>query len=116
MQMEARQKLPQAISLRCCSRLQLAVLNADPSPQTIALELILIDDQLPSTALQSLGRAAVTSVPEKKTAVPEVLDFLFPAAPLFDQFDEIKVIFHRTPGRMDRSARISIERFVLVPL
>jgi hypothetical protein len=116
MQMEARQKLPQAISLRCCSHMQLAVLNADPSPQTISLELILIDDQLPNTSLQSLGRAAVTSVPEKKAAVPEVLDFLFPTAPRFDQFDEIKVIFHRTAGRMDRSARVSIERFVLVPL
>jgi hypothetical protein len=116
MQMEARQKLEQAISARCCSRLQLAILNADPSPQSISLELILIDRNLPANAQQSLGRASLTSAPQRKAAVAEMLDFPFPAALHLDQFDEIKVIFHRATGRMDRSARVSIERFVLVPL
>jgi hypothetical protein len=116
MQMEARRRLEQAISLRCCSRLQIAILNADPSPQTISLELILIDRNLPNTVQQSLGKAALTSVPQRREAVPETLDFQFPASPHLDQFDEIKVIFNRASGRMDRSARISIERFVLIPL
>ena len=116
MQMEARQKLEQAISSRCCSRLQVAILNADPSPQTISLELILIDRNLPNTAQQSLGKAALTSVPQRRAAVSETLDFPFPAVPHLDQFDEIKVIFNRATGRMDKSARVSIERFVLIPL
>ena len=116
MQMEARQKLEQAINLRCCSRLQMAILNADPSPQTISLELILIDGNLSKAAQQSLGREPVTSVPQRSASVPETLDFPFPPAPQLNQFDEIKVIFHRATGRMDRSARVSIERFVLVPL
>jgi len=115
MQMEARQKLEQAISLRCCSRLQMVLLNADPSPRAIWLELILIDRNLPNTA-QSLGKAPVTSVPQRREAVPETLDFPFPLSPHLDQFDEIKVIFNRATGRMDRSARVSIERFVLIPL
>ena len=106
MQMEARQKLEQALSLRCCSRLQMAILNADPYPKTVWLELILIDGNLPKTAQESLGRAPVTSVPQQKAAVPEMLDFLFPRAPRLNQFDEIKVIFHRGDGRMDRSARV----------
>jgi hypothetical protein len=126
MQMEARQKLEQAISLHCCSRLQMAILNADPYPKTISLELILIDGNVerwnrlhpeaPKTAQESLGRAPVTSVPQGKAAVPEILDFPFPPARHLDQFNEIKVIFHRATGRMDKSARVSIERFVLVPL
>ena len=116
MQMEARQKLEQAISSRCCSRMQLSILNADPSPQTIWLELILIDGNRPNSARESLGKAPVTSVPQRKSTVSEILDFPFPPAPRLDQFDEIKVIFHRATGRMDRSARVSIERFVLVPL
>ena len=116
MQMEARQKLEQAISVHCCSRLQIAILNADPSPQTISLELILIDRNLPNTVQQSLGKAGLTSVPQRRAAVPETLDFPFPAAPHLDQFDEIKVIFNRASGRMDKSARVSIERFVLIPL
>jgi hypothetical protein len=126
MQMEARQKLEQAIGLRCCSRLQMAILNADPYPKTISLELILIDGNIerwnrlhpgqPKTAQESLGRAPVTSLPQQKASVSETLDFPFPPAPRLDQFDEIKVIFHRADGRMDRSARVSIERFVLLPL
>ena len=116
MQMEARQKLEQAISLPCCRQLQIAILNADPYPKTIWLELILIDGNLPKTSQESLGRAPVTSAPPNKAAVPETLDFSFPPAPHLGQFNEIKVIFHRGDGRMDRSARVSIERFVLVPL
>jgi hypothetical protein len=84
------------------------------SPQAIWLELILIDRNLPGTGQQSLGRAAVTSIPQRKEAVAEILDFPFPPAPRLDQSDEIKVDFHRATGRMDRSARVSIERFVLV--
>jgi hypothetical protein len=116
MQMEARQKLEQAISSHCCSRLQMAILNADPSPQTISLELILIDRNLPNTVQQSLGKAALTSVPQRRAAVSEILDFPFPPAPHLEQFDEIKVIFNRAAGCMDKSARVSIERFVLIPL
>jgi hypothetical protein len=76
----------------------------------------LIDRNLPNAAQQSLGKAPVTSIPQRKEAVAETLDFPFPPAPRLDQFDEIEVIFHRAAGRMDRSARVSIERFVLVPL
>jgi hypothetical protein len=104
MQMEARQKLPQPISVSCCSLLQIAILNKDPVPKSISLELILIDRN--SQISLDLGRALVTS---------ETLDFPFPAAPSLDEFDEIRVIFHRTTGRMDKSARIAIERFILVP-
>lgn len=115
MQMEARQKLAQPISARCCSLLRIAILNADPVPRSVSLELILVDRDQVNLAPLHLGRAAVTSVPQPKGVVTETLDYAFPAAPNLDQFDEIRVIFHRTTGRMDKSARIAIERFVLVP-
>lgn len=119
LQMEARQKLEQPISLRCCSRLQVAILNADPDPSSVWLELLLIDGALPGPASQSLGLAPVNSVPDlkadRKAQVAETLDYKFPASPRLEQFDEIKAVFHLMLGRMDKSARISIERFVLVP-
>ena len=43
LQMEARQKLERAISLRCCSRVRVAILNTDRYPGTVSLELILTD-------------------------------------------------------------------------
>jgi hypothetical protein len=120
LQMEAHQKLAQAITLPCCSRMRVAILNADRSPQTVSLEVILIDGKLPAGVQQSLGRAILTSVPDLKAdrpaPIPETLDFSFPSSLQLDQFDEIKVVFHRTASRMDKSARVSIERLVLVPL
>jgi hypothetical protein len=35
--------------------------------------------------------------------------------PSIEEFDEFKIVFHRAKPRMDKSARVSIERFVLVP-
>src|SRR5260370_10167995 len=115
MQMEARQKLAQAVSVRCCSLLRIAILNADPVPRSVSLELILVDRDQVNLAPLHLGRAAVTSVPQPKAVAAETLDFRFPVAPNLDQFDEIRVIFHRTTARMDKTARSAIERFILVP-
>lgn len=118
LQMEARHKLERAISTRCCRRMEVAILNADRRPGTISLELLLIDGAQRHTR-QSLGLAPVTSAPDLKAdrpaPVPETLEFQFPSAPRLDQFDEIRMIFRRTVDRADKSARISIERFVLLP-
>jgi hypothetical protein len=44
-----------------------------------------------------------------------MLDFGMPATPTLEAFDEFKVVFIRDRRRMDKSAKIAIERFVLVP-
>jgi hypothetical protein len=45
----------------------------------------------------------------------QVLSFRIPPIAALQKFDEIKVVFHRAQLRADKSARIAIERFVLVP-
>jgi hypothetical protein len=45
----------------------------------------------------------------------ETLDFAMPDAPAMEAFDEFKVVFLRDRKRMDKSARIAIDRFILVP-
>ena len=57
LQMEARQRLVQAISLRCCSALRVAILNADRYPGTVALELTLSDREQPNVKPLCLGVA-----------------------------------------------------------
>lgn len=117
--MEAHQKLDHAIDLRCCSGIQMAISNIDRYPGTITLEIILIDGAARQS--ESLGTAEVTSRPSGRPwtgshfPAPETLAFAIPASTALREFDEIKVVFHRTPLRMDRSARISIERFLLMP-
>jgi hypothetical protein len=121
MSMKALQKLDHALDLECCSAIQLTISNADRYPGTIALELLLIDTQSPGQLVQSLGKRDVLSRPNVKgldqavIPVNEVLEFPVPRSAQIRQFDGIQVLFHRTFFRSDRSARISIENFVLVP-
>jgi hypothetical protein len=119
--MEAYQKLGRAIDTKCCSAIQIAISNTDRYPGTIAVELVLIDTQSPSQPTFSLGSVRVRSGPRAGSwtgsAVPgtETMDFAIPAASPLHQFDVIKVIFHRDSLRLDTSARVSIERFLLSP-
>src|SRR5205814_6390016 len=53
--MEARHKLVQAIDSHCCSRIEVAILNADPYPGTITLELVLIDSETPGALPLSIA-------------------------------------------------------------
>ena len=117
--MEARHKLDQPIDLRCCGSIRLVVSNADRYPGTVALELLLRDTRAPQPASLSLGQVAVQSRPDMREdpvePVSETLDFAIPRSAVLGQFDEFIVLFHRDLVRIDRSARIAIERFVLAP-
>jgi hypothetical protein len=117
--MEARHKLEQPIDLRCCGSIRLVVANADRYPGTVALELVLSDTRAPQPRSLSLGRVAVQSRPDLRNdpvaPVEETLDFPIPRSTVLGQFDEFIVLFHRDPMRIDRSARIAIDRFVLTP-
>jgi hypothetical protein len=116
LQMEAHHKLDKAIDLRCCNEIQLAIWNADIYPGTIVLELILINTEQPGhfSQSQSLGTAAVKSSPGPLPA-RETLEFPVPNTRELERFNEFKVVFHRDRKRLDKSARIEIDRFVLVP-
>jgi hypothetical protein len=117
--MEARQKLLQPISLTCCRSLQLALRNADARSNSMVLELALLKQGLPEAAVQSLGFRPIVSIPkispEAAQPVAETLEYTFPSSPRLAEFDEIRVVFHLSMGRVDKSARVAIERFVLLP-
>jgi len=49
------------------------------------------------------------------TPVPETLNFQMPAAPALEAFDEFKIVFILDRRRVDKSAKVSIERFILAP-
>jgi hypothetical protein len=119
LQMEARHKLDQSIALNCCRTIDLAIWNADRFPNTISLELVLIDNTRPGPPSVSLGRKPVTSTPDLRndpvTPVPETLDFAIPASAPIESFDELQIVFYRDRRRMDQSAKVAIDRFILVP-
>jgi hypothetical protein len=108
--MEAHQKLDLPIDIKCCSQIQLAIQDTDQFPGTVSLELVLIDTQFRGLP-QSLGTVAAGS----PSAAVQVLTFRIPPVTVVRKFDEIKVVFRRATLRADKSARISIWRFVLIP-
>jgi hypothetical protein len=108
LQMEARHKLAQLIALDCCSAIELAIRNTDRFPDTITLELVLIDNEHGERPL-SLGRQPVNS------STAQILSFHVPPSGEISAFDEFRIVFVRDRRRADQSAKVSIERFILQP-
>ena len=119
--MEAHDHLGTLIDLDCCSKIQVAIRNADPYSDTVSLELVLINSALPGKPSQSLGRVMVRSkrawklYDEQPPPTHETLNFAVPANPAIRRFDEVKIVFRLDAFRADDGARIAIDRFVLVP-
>ena len=119
LQMEAHHKLDQQVALSCCSAIRIEIRNADRYPNTISLELVLIDNELPGAPSLDLGHYNVTSRPDFGSdpviPVSETLEFPIPSTAALDSFDEFKVVFQRSWRRADKSAKLAIDRFILVP-
>jgi len=117
LKMEAHQSLGRRIDLSACSRIDIAVRNADVADSadifvgSLTLELVLVNTVLPGHTHQSLGRIAITAKPPSS----QTLSFKIPSAPTIQQFDELTIRFVRTGFRSIRSARVAIDRFFLVP-
>ena len=119
LQMEARHKLDQSIALSCCGAIRLEIRNADRYPNTISLELVLMSGDFPGAPSLNLGHYNVTSQPDASrdpvTPVAETLEFPVPSTAKLESFDEFKVVFQRAWRRADKSAKLAIDRFILVP-
>jgi hypothetical protein len=117
--MEAHQKLDQAIDLRCCAKVEVRLWNADPYPGTVSLELLALSNDDGGARSQILGKAPVRSTPdltkEPVTAVMETLEFAVSPSFAPTNCNEFEVVFRRDSTRIDKSARIAIDRFILVP-
>jgi hypothetical protein len=119
LQMEARHKLDQPVALSCCSAIRLEIRNADRYPNTISLDLVLIANDLPGAPSLDLGRYNVNSRPDFShdpvIPVPETIEFPVPPNATLQAFDEFRVVFQRSWRRADKSAKLAIDRFILVP-
>jgi hypothetical protein len=118
--MEAHQNFGELIALSCCSRIQIAIANADRYPGTVSLELILTNTSVAGQPSQSLGTEDVTSTPRwspsrGQSPVEQTLSFPIPARSAIRQFDKVTIRFHLDTLRIDSGARIAIEKFVLIP-
>ena len=118
MSMEARQNLGFMVDPKRYGAIELFIENADPFPNTVSILLKIRDTTIPGKPLLSLGMegvsAPVSSV-RSGTAANQMLRFRIPSALAIGRFDELTVSYYLKGARSDRSARIAIERFRLVP-
>jgi hypothetical protein len=113
LEMEARQHLDQAIEMRCCSEIQIEIRNAEPDSADLALQLMLGNRE--RRLWQDLGQKAVLSRP-KSSHLPVAEALSFPMLPdKLRDFDEFRVVFQRGPKIANKSVKVAIERFALVP-
>jgi hypothetical protein len=117
---EAHDYLGNLINTACCSRIQIAIRNADRYPDTVSLELILVDTSKPDKPSESLGTMLVKStrpwrIYEHPQPVSETLSFPISARASLRHFDELKIVFRLDRARADAAARIAIDHFVLIP-
>ena len=118
--MSARQNFGALIDVSCCDRIQIEIRNADAYPNTISLELTLVNTMLPGEPSQSLGRALVRStarLTRNKEIIParETLTFFISKDTPLQAFDEAAVSFGRDWKRRNQSVKVAIDRFVLIP-
>ena len=119
--MEARESLGSMIDLSCCSKIQVAIRNADHYPETVSLELVLINTAVPGTPSQSLGTMMVKSTrpwklyDEPAAPANETLNFVIPAKSSLRRFDEVRIVFRIDAARADAGPKIAIDHLVLVP-
>jgi hypothetical protein len=118
--MQAHQNLGRLVDLTCCRAIELAISNADRWPGTVAIELVLLDSSRPDHPSLSLGRREVSSSPhwrpgESSAPIRETLTFDVPGNASLREFDEFVVLFHLGPIRADKSAKVAIDRFLLLP-
>ncbi len=118
LEMEAHQKFDQPVDLSCCRTVRVQIWNADRYPGTVWLDFFAMNSTDPLVRSLYLGGAPIKSVPDLSqdhvVAVPEVLEFPIPPD-AFHNCIEFALVFRRDLSRADKSARIAIDRFVLVP-
>jgi len=119
--MEAHENLGGMIDLNCCRKIQIAIRNADRYPETVTMELVLINSAAPGKPSQSLGRTMVTSTrhwrlyDKPSSPASETLNFIIPPHASIRRFDEVMVVFRLDAARADAGPKIAIDRFVLIP-
>jgi hypothetical protein len=118
MSMEARQNLGFVVDPKRYGAIEILIENADPFPHTVSILLRIRNTTVPGKPTLTLGMEEV-SAPASSivngTTATQVLRFRIPSAIRIGSFDELTVSYYLKGARSDRSARIAIDRFRLLP-
>ena len=111
---EAHQNLQRSFDVSCCGHIQVVLTNVDVQASLIAVELRIADSLRPGVVPVSLGMLTMKSRSDGENSVSETIDFKVPETKL-SSFDELTVRFILSPPREHDSAKVSVEKFRLIP-
>jgi hypothetical protein len=118
MSMEARQNLGFAVDPKRYGAIEIFIQNVDPFPNTVSILLKVRNTAVAGNRLLSLGMQDISARASSvggANSNTQVLRFQIPSGIPIGSFDELTVSYYLKGARSDRSARIAIERFRLVP-
>jgi hypothetical protein len=116
MSMEARQNLGFAVDPKRYGAIEIFIQNVDPFPNTVSILLKVRSTAAAGKRVLSLGMQDVSAPASSAgTGNTQMLRFLIPTGIPIGSFDELTVSYYLKGARSDRSARIAIDRFRLVP-
>jgi hypothetical protein len=108
--MEAHQPLNPPVNIRCCDRIKVDFANAEGTPGVLYAGMILFDTTAGGATTESL---AVLDTP--LSAKNGTFEFPIPRPSALRQFNEIEVFFYLDWLGSDRTPKVGVEQFVLVP-
>ncbi|MCB1019275.1 MAG: hypothetical protein KDC27_05070 [Acidobacteria bacterium] len=117
--MQARQPLSKPLDVGCCSAIDVILKNRESNPETVAVELVLVDSSGKKARSLSLGALAVGGAVGERTTLRYDLETAASAEPSTEppiqEFNELLLWFHLKGDRRHRSAHLAVDRFELIP-
>ena len=116
MSMEARQNLGFSVDTKQYGAIEILIENADPFPHTVSVLLRIRNTAAPGTPAITLGMEDVPAPAHSSGSdASQTLRFMIPSTIRMGRFDELTVSYYLKGARSDRSARIAVDRFRLIP-
>jgi hypothetical protein len=118
MSMEARQNLGFTVDPKHYGAIEIFIQNVDPFPNTVSILLKVRNTTVAGNPMLSLGMqdvsTPVSAVGSNRSGM-QMLRFRIPSDIRIGSFDELTVSYYLKGARSDKSARIAINGFRLVP-
>lgn len=115
--MQAQQRIGRSLELRNCRRIDVVLDGEDEQPQSVDIELLLVNSSAKGQQMQTLGaKSIINPVNISTSGSSKVSSFRFSIPPTSEiySFNELLVWFHLRAPRMQKGTTVKIDRFDLI--
>jgi hypothetical protein len=117
MVMQSQQRIGRSLELRSCRWIDVVIEGEDEQPQSVDIELLLVNSSAKGGQLQTLGsKSMIDPVSISTSGSSKVSSFRFSIPPTSElhSFNELLVWFHLRAPRLQKGTTVKIDRFDLI--